>query len=187
VALKILSPDLAHKTELGGVRYLYNTYSVANHTGAALENLTFYTLSRPDTLGGTAIKNLRDAGGALLDNPLLARSIRPTHRMIEENGTLSVKQDEADFQAFTSSEALAVQAQLAPDRNVLEYGYVARNEAGVVPKPNSKSRNRIVPPSSVRSPVRIIFAEPLICTVASSARGSVPMTFARMAVNDDRA
>ena len=85
-----------------GVRYLYAVFEGTNTSAEVLNNVDLFAVyvdtDNTRNLAGTAVADLRDALGVRLDDPGFARSIRPTHRMQDESGTLSVKQDEADFQ-----------------------------------------------------------------------------------------
>ena len=83
-------------------RYLYAVFEGTNTSVEVLNNVDLFAAyvdtDNTRNLAGTAVADLRDALGVRLDDPGFARSIRPTHRMQDESGTLSVKQDEADFQ-----------------------------------------------------------------------------------------
>ena len=116
-----------------GTRYLYGTFDITNTSGETLENLSFYALSTARTLGGTAMSNLLDANNQAVTDPTFARTILPTHRTRNNSGTLVVKADEADFQGYSAAQVAQVQDQLGVGRNVLDYGFTARNEAGMRP------------------------------------------------------
>ena len=72
----------------GGFRYLYGTYRVTNN-GGALNNLSFYAMNTADAVGGSAVKDLRNAKGETLTSSTFARTILPTHRMEDNSGTLA--------------------------------------------------------------------------------------------------
>ena len=127
VDAKALSKGLIDKD---GTRYLYGTFEFANNSGRALDNLSLYALNTPGASAGSAVSNLRNARFDLLTDAATVRSIRPTHRLRDSSGSLGVKADEADFQAFTSAEAAQVQGTLGNGFEILEYGYVARNAEG---------------------------------------------------------
>ena len=127
VDAKALSRGLIDKD---GMRYLYGTFEFANNSGRALDNLSLYAINTPGALAGSAVGNLRNARNELLSDTATARSIVPTHRVRDSSGTLSIKADEADFQAFSAAEAAQVQSELPPSFTALEYGYVARNANG---------------------------------------------------------
>ena len=117
----------------GGTRYLYGTFDVTNTSNETLENLSFYALSTTRTLGGTALSNLLDANNRAVTGPSFARTIMPTHRMRNNSGTLVVKASEADFQGYSAAQVAQVQDQLGAGRNVLDYGFSARNARGTRP------------------------------------------------------
>ena len=127
VDAKALSRGLIDKD---GTRYLYGTFEFANNSGRTLDNLSLYAINTPGALAGSAVGNLRNARNELLTDTATARSIRPTHRLEDNSGTLSVNPNEADFQAFSAAEAAEVQTELPPSFRALEYGYVARNAEG---------------------------------------------------------
>jgi fibronectin type 3 domain-containing protein len=132
VTLEPLTQGLVDKD---GFRYLYGTFRVTNSTTEMLNNLSFYALSGTGasaTLAGTPIRNLRNADGQALTGQQ-ARSILPTHRMMDDRGQLVVKANEAHFQAFTPAEVAAVQAQVTSGKTVLEYGFVATGLDGKRP------------------------------------------------------
>ncbi len=116
-----------------GTRYLYGTFDITNTSNETLENLSFYALSSTRTLGGTAMSNLLDANNQAVTDPTFARTIVPTHRMRNNSGTLVVKADEADFQGYSAAQVAQVQDQLGVGRNVLDYGFSARNAQGARP------------------------------------------------------
>ncbi len=128
-----LQPSSKGLVDKGGVRYLYGTFDVTNTSSETLENLSFYALSTTRTLGGTAMSNLLDANSQAVTDPAFARTILPTHRMRDNSGILVVKADEADFQGYSAAQVAQVQDQLGVGRNVLDYGFSARNEAGTRP------------------------------------------------------
>ena len=127
VDAKALSKGLIDKD---GTRYLYGTFEFANNSGQTLDNLSLYALNTPGASAGSAVSNLRNARFDLLTDAVTVRSIRPTHRVRDSSGSLGVKADEADFQAFTAAEAAQVQNTLGGGFEILEYGYVARNAEG---------------------------------------------------------
>jgi uncharacterized delta-60 repeat protein len=126
--------------EASGTRYVRAVLRLNNNTDFNLNNLTLYALSLSgtgsfDTLGGTAVSNLRDAAGNSITDPLIARAMQPTHGMQTGLGGVSVARDWAQLQAFSVSEM--AQAQTLYNANVsggtgkvLGYGFVTSNSTG---------------------------------------------------------
>ena len=126
--------------EASGTRYVRAVLRLNNNTDFTLDNLTLYALSLSgtgsfDTLGGTAISNLRDAAGNSVTDPAIARAMQPTHGMRTGLGGVRVAPDWAQLQAFSLTEM--AQAQTLYSANVsggsgkvLGYGFVAANSTG---------------------------------------------------------
>ena len=128
-----VQPSSKGLVDKDGTRYLYGTFDVTNTSSETFENLSFYALSTTRTLGGTALSNLLDANNQAVTDPTFARTIVPTHRMRNNSGTLVVKADEADFQGYSAAQVAQVQDQIGVGRNVLDYGFSARNSQGTRP------------------------------------------------------
>ncbi|WP_407541947.1 delta-60 repeat domain-containing protein (plasmid) [Deinococcus radiomollis] len=117
-----------------GTRYLYATYDIRNAgvdgtpSTSARSNLTFIAVDAvtPATISGTAVRNLKRFDGSAAD-PALAQGITPMHGMISNGGIPMVNSTQADFMAFTESEASSLGA-LSGVQSVLPYGFVVRNQ-----------------------------------------------------------
>ncbi len=123
-------------------RYLTADFAVTNLSATDFKNLTLYAYAQgSNSVGGTAIKSIVSFGGNAL-NASAVQQARPTHGTTSNAGTITVDPNRADFQAFSSTEAQAVQTAalggtLTSADTVLEYGYVARKgSARLIPANN---------------------------------------------------
>jgi hypothetical protein len=119
-------------------RYMYAKYNVQNTTTHALTNLSLYMLNRVeyDAIGGTAFSSVRNANGVVFADPNVARGIRPSHDLTLNGSAFQINPNEADFQAFTPSEAQNIDNQakitsyIPTNNNVLEWGFMVRGPSG---------------------------------------------------------
>ena len=117
-----------------GFRYLYAVFEAENTGTETFSNVDLFATYVPsNSLAGSAVAGLKDALGWAIADPQIARSITPTHRMQDDSGRLSVKPDEADFQAFTPDQVLDAQSALPAflgNLDLLDYGYTLRSANG---------------------------------------------------------
>ncbi|MEM7736137.1 MAG: hypothetical protein AAF267_10135 [Deinococcota bacterium] len=114
---------------VGGMCYVSTRATVVNRTGNTLANFSLYATSTPESTGGTAIRNLSDANGAVTD-PTAYQAIIPTHQQQLVDGNVVIDSAGADLQGYTNAEVTQVQGFLDEIRTnftALNYGYVARN------------------------------------------------------------
>jgi uncharacterized delta-60 repeat protein len=132
-------------------RYVSNTFELINRKEdsgngniSQFDNLTLYAVNTSSNLGGSGIATLKTVAGATVANAaVVARSFQPLHAMRQTGLGLEVNPNNADLQLFTPREVnntapsdLGVQQQaiaagiLAAGSTVLEYGFVARGQAG---------------------------------------------------------
>ncbi len=129
-AISALSKVAGQATDDGTFRYIYATFDFTNNSGGTFDNLTLYAYNQAaNSAGGTAIKNLVNFGGG--DVATSAQSLLPTHGMTASGSSTTVLPTREDFQAFSSTEASAVDTAATPavisqSDTVLEYGFVAR-------------------------------------------------------------
>ena len=142
----VLADDAVTFTPLGttpkddatnNVRYLNADFSITTKAGSAdISNLTLFAYHQTSSnVGGTAIKSIQNFGGNAAANATVAQQIRPSHGMTCNTLPFTVDANRANFQAFSSDEASAIQAAAASGPTpmisaldtILEYGYVAFN------------------------------------------------------------
>jgi hypothetical protein len=117
---------------------MYAKYNIQNTTTRVLTNLSLYMLNRPEygAIGGTTFNNVRNANGVVFPDPNVARGIRPSHDLTLNGSAFQINPAEADFQAFTPSEAQNIDNQakttsyIPTNNNVLEWGFVVRGPNG---------------------------------------------------------
>ena len=127
----------AYDDETLNYRYMHATFKITNTSSNPFNNLSLYAYNQHvNSLGQTAIKTMINFGGTAITDPNVALAIQPMHGQKRNGSSLVVNPDEADFQAFSASEAQAVEDQALPigevlaGDDVLEYGFVARNSSG---------------------------------------------------------
>jgi uncharacterized delta-60 repeat protein len=116
-----------------GTRFLSATFKVRNATASgtpsalARQNLSFVAVGTDSTLAQTAISRLTRFDGTRA-NPLIARSIVPTHGMEFRGLSPRVASGLEDFQAFSENEVapLATSLRSSGVTTVFPYGFVAR-------------------------------------------------------------
>ncbi|WP_034341677.1 lamin tail domain-containing protein [Deinococcus misasensis] len=122
--------------DTSGYRYMNATFTVKNLSAQPFENLTLYAFNKASqNIGGTAIKNIKNAAAVSITDTSVARSILPTHGTNFDalSGNSVIVPTQADLQVFTSSEANTIQAAalssniISAGDTVLQYGYSARN------------------------------------------------------------
>jgi aldose sugar dehydrogenase len=116
---------------VAGPRYIIAPFAVQNQTNTAVQNLTLYAYSQNgNSIGGTALKNIRDFNNVSITASQAAQQVKPVHAV---TSGFVVNDSRADFQGFTTSQASTVQTQarstgmIGASDTVLEYGFVARN------------------------------------------------------------
>ena len=117
------------------VRYFTGLFKFDNKLASSLTNLTFHAINTSSNINGTAVLNIKTAGGTLLSDPTIAQRMRPTHAMTVGSSGTTVNPSLAHLQAFTSLETLEVQNKFnaafpTSSAKVLEYGYVAEKIGG---------------------------------------------------------
>jgi uncharacterized delta-60 repeat protein len=122
------------------MRYISNSFELVNRKTTNFNNFTLYAVSIPGTtVGGTALANIRTAGGTLITSESIARSFKPTHGMRKNGFSLAeINPNSADLQLFTPTEVnnptngvqqkAIVNGVVPGNSTVLEYGFVARNK-----------------------------------------------------------
>ena len=139
--LPVIAPSGSSTTsDLAGRRYLAASFNLQNPSaGANYSNLTFHAVTVDSSipggasLGGTALRNLKDSNAVSITDPAVARGIRPTHKLVNLSGALQVDSSGADFQVFDATTQVqpvqtAINALPALNGHVtaLGYGFVAR-------------------------------------------------------------
>jgi len=126
--------------DLNGVRYLKTVLRLKNTSSLLMNNLTLHALSLSgagsfDTLGGTAVSNLKDAAGNAISDPTVARAMQPSHGMTVGLSGAKVSPELAQLQAYSTVETAQVQSLYTTNvpgglGKVLGYGFTASNETG---------------------------------------------------------
>ena len=163
---------------LNGLCYLSTSFNVTNNTGTILNNLSLVAINRASSVAGTAISNLRSAAGNPVTDEAIYRSIQPSNRVVNVNGQPQVVAGAADFQVFLPSEVTSIQqdvSAVASDAVVLEYGYVARNQAGRRILANGETGN-----------ITIAVQYPCATSIAGGTPFSFTMTFAFVDIETPR-
>ncbi len=120
--------------ESSNERYMSATFEVKNNSDAAVNNLSLIAYNQGNSsIGGTAVRNLLNFGGAAIPDTSIAQSIYPVQSLTRDGAELIVDQNNADFQGFTPSDAESI-ANTAKNNQIiraedtpLEYGFIARN------------------------------------------------------------
>ncbi|MEM6429061.1 MAG: FG-GAP repeat protein [Deinococcota bacterium] len=116
---------------VNGMCYVSTRATVINRTGDTLNNFSLYASNAPESVGGTAIRNLRDNSGALSD-PAAYQAIIPTHQQQLADGSVVINPEGADLQGYTAAEVSQVQGFLNDaftGYTALNYGFVARSSS----------------------------------------------------------
>jgi hypothetical protein len=111
--------------------YVSTRATVVNRTGTTLKNFSLYATNAPESIGGTAIQDLRDANG-IINDPAAYQAIIPTHQQQLLDGNVVINAAGADLQGYTTTEVTQVQGFLNDVRTgftALNYGYVARSSS----------------------------------------------------------
>ncbi len=115
-------------------RYISATFEVKNNSGTAIQNLSLVAYNQGgNSLGGTAIKNLVNFGGAAITDSSIAQSIYPLQGVKRNGAEVVVDPDSADFQGFSPEESSSIGSSARSNQIInnqdtaLEYGFVARN------------------------------------------------------------
>ncbi|HEU4743281.1 MAG TPA: cadherin-like domain-containing protein [Meiothermus sp.] len=155
--LKFTSSSFTTLDTAGGFRFLNATFKVENLGSSALNNLTLvaYYRKKPggENVNGSAFFNIQDFGGGSTHAEQWALQLHPSHGMQSVGGNAVVNNALADLQIFKPAETATLQtsAQSAGLINaggvtgeaVLQYGYVARNNAGGRNLPASSNNNQL--------------------------------------------
>jgi uncharacterized delta-60 repeat protein len=128
--------DVGNPGDSGAMRYIQASFELTNLRNTNFNNLNLIAINLPsNSIGGTAISGILNARGEAITNDTTAQAFMPTHGMQTTRSGLGVNPYSADLQFFTQTEANAVQTQAAllnPPLvgDVLQYGFVAHNNAG---------------------------------------------------------
>jgi hypothetical protein len=120
--------------EASNERYVSATFEIKNNSGKAINNLSFIAYHQGNiNLGGTAVKNLVNFGGAAITDPSIAQGIYPVQSLKRVGAETVVDADNADFQGFTPTDAESIGNSAKTNQIIraedtpLEYGFIARN------------------------------------------------------------
>jgi uncharacterized delta-60 repeat protein len=149
-------------------RHVYATFKISNSSATAFDNLTFWGINLPSNQFGSIFTSVKDATGTTITDGNVIRAITPMHGSSAGlQGGLLVNSQLADLQFFTPAEVAEVQAQISSvygisNSNVLQYGFVARDNLG---------SGRIISSVGGTGFVTFAFKAPLVSPRASNAFG----------------